>query len=206
MNNAFVNFLNNTFETFDYNGLFFMHSLAELNNPFINYFNRIVSYLGRDCALLLLIAIILCFKSKYRKYGLTIIFSVALTFLINSLIIKRIVMRPRPYLASELYNQWFLFAGSFGSSSSSFPSGHVSGLTAGLFSICFYKKQFKWFLLSVVLVFIMASSRVFLVAHYPSDCLFGFIEGVLIGYIGYCFMSKTNIVKNLVKYCFKVEI
>ena len=206
MSTNFVEFLNNTFQTFDYNGLLFMHNLAELNNPFIYYFNKIMSLIGYDCVLLLVIAVILCIQTKNRKYGLTIIFSVALTFLINSLIIKKIVMRPRPYLASELYNQWFVFVGSMGSSSSSFPSGHVSGLTAGLFSICFYKKDIKWFLCSTILIFFMAVSRVFFVAHYPSDCLFGFLDGIIIGFIGYCFVGKTNIVKNIMKRCFKLKM
>lgn len=206
MSASFVDFLNTTFKTFDYNGLLFMHNLAELNNPFIFYFNKLMSILGYDCVLLLVIALILCFNVKSRKYGLTIIFSVALTFLINSLIIKKIVMRPRPYLADEIYYQWHVLVGSMGSSSSSFPSGHVSGLAAGLFSICFYKKEFKWFFCSTILVFLMASSRVFFVAHYPSDCLFGFIEGVILGYIGYCFVGKTKIVKNIMKCCFKLDM
>ena len=199
MGTTISNFLNSYFYNFDNAGIVFMHKLAELNNPIINGINIFFSIVGNKCILFLIIALIMCYFKKTRKCGIAIILSIAAAFVINSLILKKIIMRPRPYSVNDLYLLWYEMVGSRGSSSYSFPSGHVAGLTAGLTALCMYYKKFLYIIMSIILTILMSMSRVFFVVHYPTDCIAGAIVGVICAIITVTIFDKyTNLVYNII--------
>ena len=62
-------------------------------------------------------------------------------------------------------------------SSFSFPSGHsYSSLNCAMVITLMHK---KWGWTSLIIAFLIAFSRVFLLIHYPTDVLVGMILGVL---------------------------
>lgn len=75
----------------------------------------------------------------------------------------------------------------------SFPSGHA--MTAGVLAItsAYYLPRYRWFIM--ILCMLLALSRVFAGAHYPSDVLIGFSFGALVsGFLLLFLKSKRLIV------------
>jgi membrane-associated phospholipid phosphatase len=75
----------------------------------------------------------------------------------------------------------------------SFPSGHISRLAGFIFS------SFYFPVISVLFIFfcIAASySRMVKKYHYFSDCLFGFIAGILCGLLAYIFSDYYLVIVN----------
>ena len=66
----------------------------------------------------------------------------------------------------------------------SFPSGHVTAAAAGMTALCLMRGR-KLVVPSVIIVLLMAISRNYLMAHYPSDVLFAAIIGVASAFIAY---------------------
>jgi membrane-associated phospholipid phosphatase len=105
-------------------------------------------------------------------------------FLVTEGIIKEGVAsfgleRIRPYIA---HPGEILPIGAL-STDSSFPSAHLSFLTAFLFVICYYYRKNWVFLTSIFAILLMAFSRMHNGMHYPSDILGGFAFGLIYGLI-----------------------
>ena len=81
-------------------------------------------------------AVMMC-TEKHRKAGLYVILSVSLCYVLNDLIIKPLVGRPRPFLELETLNVLVSRPGSF-----SFPSGHsCAGFASAYVFTKFYGKK-----------------------------------------------------------------
>lgn len=95
-------------------------------------------------------------------------------------IIKRAVGRPRPELSSDhgifSFNP-FMHESEF----ESFPSGHATTCGALWTALALLFPQFRWPLFLVGLY--LASTRVFVGAHYPSDVLVGFGWGMWFAFL-----------------------
>ncbi len=111
----------------------------------------------------------------YRKYEdfFYLLFSLGISGL-SVLILKAIFSRPRPLIRHF-----------FPESSSSFPSGHAVIATVFFLSLCYlakkYLKNWEFILLSIlsgVMIFLVAFSRVYFGEHWASDVLGGFCFGV----------------------------
>lgn len=77
-----------------------------------------------------------------------------------------------------------MFVGSPFEDGFSFPSGHVTACAAGMTALSLMKGK-KLVVPSVVIVLLMAISRNYLMAHYPSDVLVAAIIGVASGFIAW---------------------
>jgi len=78
--------------------------------------------------------------------------------------LKLLLSRPRPSLFTPLVS----------ASGFSFPSGHVTASVAtfGFLAVLLWReKRFGWAIASLVLVPLVALSRIYLGVHYPSDVL-----------------------------------
>lgn len=138
--------------------------------------------LGDSGAIWLLFGIIFFFSRKYRKAGFDIIITVALCFAVNE-ILKRLLMRPRPF---EVY-KWLtvLIARP---SSWSFPSGHSFVSFAAAYAyMCSIKKSGY---IAYPVAALIALSRPYVGVHYPSDIVVGAILGTATAIIVYNFVNK----------------
>ena len=137
-------------------------------NPIMIFFTTIGNV---GAVWLALGALFLCFK-KYRRLGFHIIISIALCYVLNDLIIKQLVQRPRPFLTVE-----GLTALVAKPSSWSFPSGHACSSFAAAYVLTkALKKKGAW---SYALATLIAISRPYVGVHYVSDILAGAIVGTL---------------------------
>lgn len=137
-------------------------------NPIMIFFTTIGNV---GAVWLALGAVFLCFK-KYRRLGFHIIISIALFYVLNDLVIKQLVQRPRPFLAIEGLTVLVTKPASW-----SFPSGHACSSFAAAFVLTkTLKKKGSW---SYLLAALIAVSRPYVGVHYVSDILAGAVVGTV---------------------------
>ena len=193
LNKAFYNFDDSIFKaTYD----------LELNFPWVAKLARFISYFGDHGILFIILTIILLTFRKTRKIGLVVGLAMIFQFVVNSLILKNIIARPRHFWdeSSPYYHMWLYAKGTY-HSSYSFPSGHTAAATAvgvGLFLSC--KKAYRWSFLLIPLL--MGWSRIGLFVHYPSDVVVSLVVNTLTT-IGAYFLAirlyKVKFIENLVE-------
>lgn len=98
------------------------------------------------------------------------------SLLVNNILLKNIVERPRPYDIIEGLQPLITRPKDF-----SFPSGHTGSSFAA--AAVFYRNLPKQFgIWMILLAALIGVSRLYLGVHYPTDVLAGMLLGVALGY------------------------
>jgi len=136
---------------------------------FVNQLFKYLTYLGeKGIVWIALGLLLLCFK-KTRKGGFLLLVSLGVGVLLNNFIIKPLVARPRPFAADPALADFITSIGLKLPTDYSFPSGHTQiAINAAVFLTIFFKGKGAWSWIPAILI---ASSRVFLCVHYPTDVL-----------------------------------
>ena len=182
--------LDQTFAAFDYGVFAFFGSIQ---NGFLTVLAKIFTSLGDEAFVIpmALLGVLLCCFRRTRKLGLSVVFAVAIGTVVTNLAVKPLALRIRPYntlQADPDYWRWYVGAGMLSESDYSFPSGHVTAafeIGTAVF-LCLMKKGRRgvaW--IFPVLGVLVAASRVYLMVHYATDVLAGFLVGSLAGACGY---------------------
>jgi undecaprenyl-diphosphatase len=167
-----------------------------MQNSFLTIIAKLFTSFGDENFVvpIVVLAFVLCFFKKTRKYGFSILFAVMIGTLVTNVVLKPMVLRVRPYNTLQLtafwdkYKVWYEGVGSLSESDYSFPSGHTTSafeMAIAVF-ICLMadkKKKIAW-IFPVCAVCVMGS-RIYLMVHYPSDVIAGAIVGTLAGIGGY---------------------
>lgn len=174
---------------YDFDASIFRATYEMLNdNPFIFKIARFISYFGDHGYFFIGLLLILLLFRKTRKLGITLTLGFIIGVIINNLILKNAIARPRPYdTVFEFKSMWEHFS-NIVMDSYSFPSGHTCMATVigvGLFIYLPKKYSFIFLLIPIL----MGWSRITLFVHYPSDVLFALFVGSLSMVLGY-FLSK----------------
>lgn len=115
--------------------------------------------------------LLICFK-KTRTSGILLLVSLLFTHLLNSVVLKEIINRPRPY--ETLPDIRRLIAEHH---ESSFPSGHAATAFGSGFVLMLREKNYlRWG--SLVIAVLIAFSRLYVGMHYPLDVLTGSLVGI----------------------------
>ena len=176
--------LNEFFSGYDNAILSLMHSLATALGAVLTPLMKVITFLGEKGIIFFLLALIfMCFSSE-RDTGVCVFGAVCCGALITNIILKDTIARPRPFETVEQFREWWMFVGSPFEDGYSFPSGHVTACAAGMTALSLMKGK-KLVVPSVVIVLLMAISRNYLMAHYPSDVLVAAIIGVASGFIAW---------------------
>ena len=178
--------LNTTFASFDYSIFEFFHTLAENAGAFLTPIAEFLAIIGDNGYLSFVIAgILICFK-KTRKCGVCIVLAVGFGALFTNVAIKNLVARPRPFNEelhqfSAIIREWWTYVGAHPESINSFPSGHTTAAMATMTALCLaIGKSRKWLIAPAALyALIMGVSRIYLVVHYPTDVIAGFVVGAV---------------------------
>jgi len=139
-----------------------------------------------------LILIVLWFWSKdAKKVALRALFSAILAWPIFSLIIGKLVHRPRPIEISGVHELLFHRP------TYSFPSDHAAALFAVAMSFYFsgYKKMA---ILMLAIALVVSFFRVATGIHWPTDILAGATIGIFAAYLIYLFDKPLSIVYNII--------
>lgn len=148
-----------------------------MNNSIMDKIMPLITGLGNGLTIWLLIGVILVINKKYRRYGIMIIISLTLCFIVGNLSLKPLVARVRPFDISPLLDGLLIIA----PSDFSFPSGHTMCSFTTSIIIFYMNKKIGAF--ALIVSSLIGFSRLYLYVHYPSDVLCGMIIGIFIGVI-----------------------
>ena len=184
----FAEWLDKTFSGFDYAILSFMHMLAQGAGAVLTPIAKFITFIGEKGIVFLLLALVLMCFSKTRKAGICVFGAVCCGALITNICLKDIICRIRPLEATETFKSWWQYVGSPFEDGFSFPSGHVTAAMSALTALCLVMGK-KYIIPSAAFVLLMAASRNYLMAHYPTDVIAGIIVGGFAAVIAY-FITK----------------
>lgn len=119
---------------------------------------------------ILLAVLLLCFK-KYRKTGTAMAVALLIGYVITNLLLKNLIMRPRPYDVIAALEPLVR------ASDWSFPSGHSTcSIAAGY---VMYQKLPRYVgIPAIVLAVLICLSRLYVGVHYPTDVICGALIGL----------------------------
>ncbi|WP_051180042.1 phosphatase PAP2 family protein [Selenomonas ruminantium] len=150
-----------------------------IRNDYLTPVMLFVSAIGSFGAVWLFMAMLLAFRRSSRGQGILLLISILFCGGVGECI-KHVVMRPRPFLQIPDLMLLGPLPRSF-----SFPSGH----TVCAFALAFivWRLHRGWErVLVMALAVVMAFSRLYLGAHYPTDVL----AGVVVAYLGSAFVWR----------------
>ncbi|WP_432408449.1 phosphatase PAP2 family protein [Wukongibacter sp. M2B1] len=140
-----------------------------------------------DYGFIWIILIVFMFLSeKYRKIACIAAMSFLLSRLIGVQILKPLVSRPRPFVELEHLDICIPQPMSY-----SFPSGHALSGFSTIWVIIKMIEHSHHKAILILLAFLIAISRVYLLVHYPSDVLAGIILGITTSYAALYIFEET---------------
>lgn len=116
------------------------------------------------------------FFRRTRTAGVAMAVALICMLVLNNLVLKNIIARPRPYQNEELTVLIRQL------SSYSFPSGHSSSSFAAAGAFFWFRR--RWGIVALLLAAAIAFSRVYFSVHYLSDVLGGAFLGTVCAGIG----------------------
>ncbi|RDB62310.1 phosphatase PAP2 family protein [Gordonibacter sp. 28C] len=183
--------LNVAFAAFDTTILGALHALAEYGGFAFTPLFEAVSFAGEKGACFFALAIVLMAFKRTRRAGAVMFVAVCLGALATNIVLKDLVARPRPFESSALYLDWWRFVGAVPEDGFSFPSGHMTAASAAMVALMLAYRNWKTVLGGSLVMLVMGAARCYLVAHYPSDVLAGFLVGALAAVVAWLLVTKT---------------
>ncbi len=179
----FASWLDKTFLSFDQAILGSIHSVQQSGADWVlGPLARLLAVLGAGGIALVLFGLLLLASPKARRLGAGVLIALALGALVTNVLLKPLVLRPRPYAdETRILYRWWLEAGAAVESDASFPSGHTTAMTAAMSVLFLLERRARRWICLFPLV-LMPLSRLYLVVHYPTDVLAGLLIGVLAGF------------------------
>lgn len=171
--------LNTTFASFDYTVLQAMHQLSEAAGWVLTPLFGIISLVGEKGAVFFVLGIVLAVFRKTRRWGLCILAAICIGALFTNGILKDLIDRPRPFVdEASAYRAWWQYVGTPEESGGSFPSGHVTAAAAAMAALVFAGgPRYLW--AAVPTVGAIGLSRMYFMAHYPSDVIAATLVGIV---------------------------
>jgi len=169
---------------FDHLFLSIQHFFADKAGGILTPIMKFISFMGEKGWPFFVLALIFMLMADKRDLGVCIFGAVCCGALITNIILKDTIARLRPFENSIEYELWWDMIGSPAEDGFSFPSGHVTACAAGMTAITLMRGK-KWIIPSIIIVLLMAISRNYLMAHYPSDVLAAALIGVFSGFVSW---------------------
>jgi len=138
----------------------------------LDYIMPIITSLGDNGIIWIVIAIGLIISKRYRKYGISIILALAVSALIGNMGLKPLIARARPFVAYPDLKLLITRPLDF-----SFPSGHTMASFAS--AVVLSRINVKIAVAAYTLAGLISFSRIYLYVHYPSDVLAGMFLGII---------------------------
>ncbi len=172
-------------------------------NPVLNVIMSFITHLGDTPGILwFVLGISLLIPRKTRKLGMLIFAGLLVSTVINNLLLKEIIDRPRPYNIDPAIWQnagyTYDWPGLIKTSgSASFPSGHTStSIGAGFALLLGCKNKEKAIgIPAFVISLLIGFSRIYVHVHYPTDVIIGAVVGLISGFVAYILVKKVVVAK-----------
>lgn len=162
-----------------------IHWLQTFRSTFMDLFFQFWTLFGEELIIIGIMGFLYwCYDKKIgEKVGIAVFIS----FVLNS-VIKVIVARPRPFLADDtIVNIRPQTSGGY-----SFPSGNTQGAATVFTSFALWMKK-KWItVLTIIIITMVAISRMYLGVHYFSDVVVGAVLGISISIGFFLYFKKAT--------------
>ena len=142
---------------------------SDLLTPIVTF----VTHLGDKGWFWIALAVLFLLLPRQRRVGICMACAMLLNFLLNNMLLKRLVARTRPYEAVEGLHRLIEAQSDF-----SFPSGH-SGCAFAAAVVIFLMCPRRIGIPALVLAALIALSRLYVGVHFPTDVLAGACIGTL---------------------------
>lgn len=174
-------------------------------NPVLDSIMTFITHLGDTPGIIwFVLGICLLIPKKTRKLGILLFAGLAISSIINNVVLKNLIERPRPYILWDENPEVWMRAGYTyewpdlikKSESWSFPSGHTSTSIGAAFALlmgCFGKENKKFLAVGIpafIISLLIGFSRIYVHVHYPTDVIAGAIVGLIGGLIAYLLVDK----------------
>jgi len=166
-----------------------IHWLQDMRSPMIDFFFEFWTFFGEEYIIIGVLGMLYwCYDKRVGEaIGITVFASLA----VNSFL-KVLIARPRPFLVDDdIVNIRPETSGGY-----SFPSGHTQGAGTLFLSIAAWLKK-RWItIISVIIVVMVAISRMYIGVHYLSDVLTSILLSFGFAYGGYYLLNKKDFLKK----------
>lgn len=171
--------LNTMFAGFDQAIFAAFHAAAEAVGFALTPLFSAITFVGENGLCFFVLAFVLMVFRRTRRVGICMFLAICIGAFLTSIVIKDLVARPRPFESSDLFFTWWQFVGAPFEDGFSFPSGHVTAAMSAMTALALATRSGKLALTGAGVVVLMAASRVYLMAHYPTDVLTACLVGAL---------------------------
>lgn len=162
---------------------------SELLTPFMKF----ITTLGNAGMIWIILSIVLVINRGTRKVGITCALALLCSLLINNIILKNLISRPRPFVALKELTLLVRKP-----RETSFPSGHTASSFAAATVILLgsgskekgHKVRRLFGVMAIVLAALIAFSRLYLGCHYPLDVIGGLGSGIACALIAMCIVNR----------------
>ena len=148
---------------------------AHMRCDFLDGFFTVITHLGDEGAIWIVIGIVLLFFKKYRRTGVAVLLGLLCGLLVGNLFLKNVIARARPCWINETIDMLVKIPTGY-----SFPSGHT--LSSVIAATCMALRDRKIGIPACILAALIAFSRLYVYVHFPTDILGGTILGIGIGF------------------------
>lgn len=171
----------------------FLHFLQSIHNPVLDSIMLFFTNLGTKRSILLLLMLALAIFPKTRRIGIQMYLALFISILIVNCGMKPFITRCRPCWLEPGVKMLIELPHSY-----SFPSGHSSTFFAMATAVFLSNKSFG--IPTLAVASIVAFSRLYLFAHWPTDVMGGIFTGVLSGVLSFLIIDALiNIFRKKVK-------
>lgn len=182
--------------TFDMNIYKFAEMLKDHGGKVLDEIMIFCTHLGDSGIFWIALAVVLLIFKKTRKLGLAAMGGIVLVSFMNSIVLKDLFERARPYIMDPSYWEKVATDGwqynmpfeSLKEKSFSFPSGHTATSFGAAIGIFYIDK--KKGIAPLILAFLIGFSRIYIHVHYPSDVIGGMIVGIVFGLVACLIIFK----------------
>lgn len=164
-----------------------LYALESIRNPVMDSIMLAVTNFGSE-ALFIAAAVVVywCFSKKYGYY----IMATGMIGTALNQFLKIICRVPRPWVRDPSFT--IVEAARADAGGYSFPSGHTQTVTSVMGGIARFTKKKAVRVVCIVIVLLVALSRMYLGVHYPTDVGFGLVCGVVLVFALYPVFEKSD--------------
>lgn len=159
-----------------------------LRQDFVTVIMKAISMFGNSGIGMIALTVIFLFPKKTRRTGVCSGLALAIGAVTVNLILKPLVLRPRPYVTYDKLEPLLKEI----KDPHSFPSGHTQAAFALAVSICLVLRKKLLSVLSLAFAVLMGFSRLYVGAHYPSDVIIGAIIGTAAAFAAYGILRRIE--------------
>ena len=152
----------------------FLQLLRGLRCPVLNWIMQALTWLGEETVFMVVALVLYWCVSKWK--GIYILTTGFLGTILNQFL-KLVFRIPRPWTVDESI---IVPSAKSGASGFTFPSGHTQGIVGTAGGIARFTKDRRVRIGAIVLIALVAFSRMYLGAHYPSDVGVSLVTGAIL--------------------------